>query len=396
MRDVIVVVLGWNYSTSLGVVRSLGRAGYHVELFYIAKKNGDSAITASSKYLKRTIEHIGRDDEAIIAILQQEYGHFDVPCVLVPTDDYTSSLLDRYYDRLTPGFRIPHIGKGRQGAITHLMNKSVQATLAQDSGLKTIGYHEIFISEDENIVLPEGIRYPCFVKPLVSLDGRKTEMKKCDSEEQLRTHIYWMKERKNNRKIIVQDFLDIQEEFSISGVCLDQTVLIPALLKRIHVGRHERGVTIVGELVEISTELDFQEKIELFLKSLNYTGLFCMDLIKTLDAVYLSEINFRSAGSLYGYVRAGANLPDILVSVLIGKTRDLSVSVKMGTRFFYDKVGWEDLMHGYCTLKDFRRYMRESDFSLMKDDMDPTPGRLLYRKMIGRYWMNKVRTFIKR
>ena len=74
MKSITTIVLGWNYSTSLGVVRSLGMAGYTVDLYFVAKTVGSSRITASSKYLRRVAEHIGRDDDAIIAELENIYS----------------------------------------------------------------------------------------------------------------------------------------------------------------------------------------------------------------------------------------------------------------------------------------------------------------------------------
>ena len=126
----VAIVFGWNYSTTLGIVRSLGLAGLTVDLYYIAKAVGDSRITASSKYLRRTVEHIGRDDEVIVADLENRYGGEDARCVLIPTDDYTASLVDRYYGRLSARFLMPHIGVGEEGALTHLMDKSVQSAIA--------------------------------------------------------------------------------------------------------------------------------------------------------------------------------------------------------------------------------------------------------------------------
>ena len=396
MRDVIAIVLGWNYSTALGVVRSLGMGGFRVHLYFIAKKKGGSKVTASSKYLEKTIEHIGRDDEIIIEELSVHYKDNTEKLVLVPTDDYTSSLIDSYYDRLAERFLMPHIGDGEQGAITRLMDKSTQTGIGNQFGLKTIHSHKVFLPEEGDIALPEGIKYPCFVKPLVSLNGRKTEMQKCDSAEQLEKHLEYLRERMGGRVVLIQDYLNIQEEYSISGLSLDQDVVLPALLKRLFVGKHERGVTIVGELVPIVTVIDFADKLKQFLKSLHFAGLFCIDLVRANDAIYFSEINFRSAGSLYGYVKAGANLPALLVKYLAREEYDLSsVDVRYGTRFFYDKVAWEDLLLGHCTRKDFRNYANVSDFSFLKDMDDPRPGELLYKQMRWSYAKKCVKSVLK-
>ena len=51
-----VIVLSRNYSTGLGIIRSLGAAGYRVDLIASTKKKGSSVIISSSKYLNKTTE----------------------------------------------------------------------------------------------------------------------------------------------------------------------------------------------------------------------------------------------------------------------------------------------------------------------------------------------------
>lgn len=393
--NIITIVLGWNYSTSLGVVRSLGMAGYIVDLFFVAKAVGSSRITASSKYLRRVAEHIGRDDDAIIAELENIYSNEDGQCILMPTDDYTSSLIDRYHQRLSSKFLTPFAGDEEDGAITRLMDKSLQAEKASSFGLRTIRYEKVFLPEAGEIQIPEGVEYPCFVKPLVSLDGRKTEMRKDDSETELREHLEMMRAHWSNRTVIVQEFIDIEEEYSISGLCLDQTIILPALLKRLYVGKHERGVTIVGKLVPLEENIPFANQIRAFLKSLHYTGLFCIDLVRSKDTIYFSEINLRSAGSLYGFVKAGANLPSVFVKHLLGMPWDeKETQVTFGKTFFYDKVGWEDLILGFCSRKEFNTYLKTSDYTFMKDDEDPKPGRVLYRQLERQYYLKRIKKYI--
>ena len=49
-------MLSRNYSTGLGVIRSLGAAGYPVELIASTRKKGSSVIASGSKYVRRTTE----------------------------------------------------------------------------------------------------------------------------------------------------------------------------------------------------------------------------------------------------------------------------------------------------------------------------------------------------
>lgn len=393
----LVIVLGWNYSTSLGVIRSLGMAGHTVDLYFIAKTKGGSRITASSKYLRRVTEHVGRDDDNIIVELENLYADEIKQCILLPTDDYTSSLIDRYHKRLSAIFLTPFVGDGKDGAITKLMDKSLQSDMALSFALNTIKYKKIFLPEKEEIQIPKGIVYPCFVKPLVSLDGRKTEMRKINNETELRAHLGKMRSHWSNRTVIAQEFIKIEEEYSISGLCVDQTIILPALLKRLYVGKHERGVTIVGKLVPLEEVISFTNQIKDFLKSLHYTGLFCIDLVRSKECIYFSEINLRSAGSLYAFVKAGANLPSLFVKSLLGIPWDeTEAQVTYGKTFFYDKVGWEDLILGYCTKKEFDQYLNTSNYTFMKDEDDPKPGRLLYKQMRKCYYKKRLKMLLNR
>ena len=380
--DTVVIVFGWNYSTTLGIVRSLGLAGLTVDLYYIAKARGDSRIAASSKYLRRTTEHIGRDDEVIVADLENRYGDGAFRYVLIPTDDYTASLVDRYYSRLCHRFLMPHVGEGGDGALTRLMDKSIQSAIVTSFGIPMARIKTVFLPESGDIQIPDGICYPCFVKPQVSLEGRKTEMRRNNNEAELREHLALMRKTRGNRNVIVQDYIDIDEEYSISGLCLDQEVILPALLQRLYVGKHERGVTIVGKLVSLEAHIPFAEQLKEMLKSLHFTGLFCIDLLRSGERFYFSEINLRCAGSIYGFVKAGANLPALFVKSLLGDPWDPSeAEVTYGKTFFYDKVGWEDLILGLCSREEFNHYLAVSDYTFMKDPDDPVPGELLYADM---------------
>ena len=392
MKQIVTIVLGWNYSTSLGVIRSLGMAGHTVDLYFIARSKGQSRITASSKYLRYVTEHIGRDDDNIIADLERLYGSEIQPCILLPTDDYTSSLIDRYRNKLADHFLMPYVGTGEQGAITKLMDKSVQTDMASSLGIKTIEYKKVYLPVKGDIQIPEGIEYPCFVKPLVSLDGRKTEMGKCDDESELKSRLGEMRSHWSNRTVIIQEYIDIDEEYSISGLCLDQRIILPALLKRLFVGKHERGVTIVGQLVPLEDDIPFTGQLIALLQSIHYTGLFCMDLIRSKNTIYFSEINFRSAGSLYGFVKAGANLPSIFVKSLLGIHWNAEeTKATYGKTFFYDKVGWEDLILGYCSYKEFKNFLKSSDYTFMRDVDDPKPGDILYGQMYKKYLKLKLK-----
>ena len=58
--DKLVVVLSRNYSTGLSVIRSLGEAGYTVDLIASALKEGRSLAISKSKYIRNAVEVVSQ------------------------------------------------------------------------------------------------------------------------------------------------------------------------------------------------------------------------------------------------------------------------------------------------------------------------------------------------
>jgi len=390
-----VVVLGKNYSTALGVIRGLHQAGYLVDLVYVSGKKGDAAIAASSRYVHSCTEHVGRDDEQIIRCIQEKFGNRETPCVILPTDDYTASLIDRYADSLKNSFLMPHRKGHVQGSISELMDKSVQETLAGNFGLATVRSWTVDLSETD-IHIPEDMVYPCFVKPLLSARGKKSELGKCETRAQLQAKLETMQKFNADRCVLIQEFLNITQEYAISGLCLEDRVIMPALIRKIDVAVQERGVTIVGELCTFETIADTADKLSAMLKSLEYTGLFDIDLLQCGDTLYFGEINLRSSGIGYSVIRSGANLPAILARELYSQDwSDIPCQVQYGQRFFYDKTGWEDYVYEKIRKKQLRSYIRKADFSLIADPEDPMPGRLLVRRMQQIRWKRMPKRLVR-
>ena len=76
MSENLVVVLSRNYSTGLSVIRSLGEAGYTVDLIASAAREGRSLAISKSRYLRNTAEVVsqkvdsGKDEELLARLLE--------------------------------------------------------------------------------------------------------------------------------------------------------------------------------------------------------------------------------------------------------------------------------------------------------------------------------------
>ena len=377
-----VVVLSRNYSTGLGVIRALGEAGFEVELVASTKKRGSSGIAASSKYVRSCTEvlssDITRDDgKALAELLLKRAENTGHKAVLFPTDDFTASVTALYRDGLEKYYYLPHTDGL---SMAEAMDKSVQSKLARAAGLKTPHEFTVRLSD---ISVPDDARFPCFVKPLAGTKGLKSEMAACRNREELITKLEEMKKKDADRSVLVQEYLDIQKEYDLSGVCTGEAVVIPGVIEKTRIAQHERGVTLAGRLLPLDTLGDAAQKVVTLMKSLHYVGMFDMELNLCGDELWFGEINLRSGGPNYAYTLAGVNLPEIFVKAVTGQKLEdpAKLPLKFGRSFVYEKVAWEDHIYGYMSRRKLRECLSSADDMLLCRDSDPKPGRIFRRRI---------------
>ena len=384
----LVVVLSRNYSTGLSVIRSLGAAGYTVDLVASAYKPGTSRIASSSKYVRKSVEVVsekvkeGDGDSGLVKELLKYAGQNEQKPVIFPTDDYTTSVMDQNREVLEEHFIMPTIVGGGNGCMTDRMDKTLQAKLAQEAGLLTPKEWIISLADAE-IPIPADMVYPCFCKPIESVTGYKREMARCDTREELEAHLEKLQRNFSNRCILVQEFLNIDNEIDLSGVCLDEEIIIPAIIRKWNVAKYERGVTLAGKIVPFEELGDLQEKIVAMLKKFHYVGMFDMELNIVGDKIYFNEVNLRSGGPNFAYFMSGVNLPALFVKEALGErhTAEEECVSAYGKSFIYEKVAWEDYMHGYMSKRELDDRMAAADITLLNNTDDPEPCRLFMRQM---------------
>lgn len=402
----LVVVLSRNYSTGLSVIRSLGAAGYRVDLVASAFKAGNSKIAASSKYVDNTVEIVSRkvkdgDDEELLNALLAYKGKCSQKPVLFPTDDYTASVMDICRDQLDEIFIMPHIVGAGAGSLTEHMNKIVQGNMAKKAGIPTPKEWIIPLNEGR-INLPENIVYPCFVKPIESITGYKHEMAICNNNKELYFHLKKLKKRFDNRSILVQEYLDIESEIDFSGVCLDDEIIIPAIIKKTNVAQYEKGVTLSGKVVpfeELDAEL--RESIINMLKDFHYHGMFDFELSVVGDKLYFNEVNLRSGGPNFSYFMSGVNLPALYVKEALGErhTPEEEKVKEYNKTFIYEKIAWEDHIKGFMSRRELKKCIDDADITLLCNDDDPVPGEIFTKQIKKDQLMSKLRVakrFVKR
>lgn len=384
--NVLAIVLSRNYSTGLGIIRSLGSAGYTVDLIASVRKKGSSVIASCSRYVRRSHEVMaeftqGDPGTGIIDVLMEYEDSSFEKKVIFPADDFTASVVDANREMLKKHFTIPEVTGDSGLSVSDLMDKSCQSRLAEKAGLDVPT--EWIVSLRDDIYVPEDIICPCFVKPLQSITGQKKEMCVCYDADQLMSRLKEMKDFYGDRSVLIQEYLDIDMEYDLSGVCLENEVIIPAVIEKIRVSGHERGVTMAGKMVPVSVLGDVFEKIVMMLGSLGYRGMFDMEVNLCGDRLLFNEINLRSGGPSFAYYLNGVNLPAILVKELTGMDHsDEEKKIRtFGKTFVYEKVAWEDYIYSYMSRRELHRLLNEADFTLLANRDDPEPGKCFSRRI---------------
>lgn len=380
-KNTIVVVLARNFGTGISVVRSLGAAGYTVDLVSNASNPDKTGISGSSKYIRNYIEVVAKktnrygDVKFMDVLLSYKAAEGNKP-VLFPTDDYTVSVIDRNRHLLEDTFIMPTAGDGHENCIVYLMDKTVQSRLAKAAGLNVPKEWVLTLSGDCRI--PNDMVYPCFCKPTESIMGYKRELVKCDDEKALKAHFEFLRGRLPNRKVLIQEFLNIEQEIDLSGVCNGDKVIIPAVIRKTAVSRHETGVTLSGVVEPVEYAGDTLEKVKAMLMDTKYVGMFDLELNIANGKIYFNELNLRSGGPNYAYFASGINLPDLFVKTVTGQdyTPEEECVKETGKSFVYEKVAWEDYIFGYINKRQLNAHINGNEIKLLNNADDPQPGKI--------------------
>ncbi len=381
----LVIVLSRNYSTGLGVIRSLGAAGYTVDLIASTKKKGSSAIASCSKYVHNAVEVLstkiqGDSGDGLIEIVKEYAASNQEKMVLFPADDFTAAVVAANREMLKEHFYMPEI-RAAGMTFAEAMDKTIQGEMARKAGLTTPAEWVVDLRGD--IEVPEDIIYPCFVKPLQSISGHKTEMAKCYDQSELLRHLSEMQVFFRDRAVLVQEYLQIDKEYDLSGVCLDQEIIIPAVIEKNHIAQYERGVTMAGKMMPLDILGEAKEKVFDMLRQFHYVGMFDMEFNVCGGKIYFNEVNLRSGGPNFSYFLNGVNLPAIFVKEITGKGHKAEEEnmTAFGKQFVYEKVAWEDYIHSFMTRQELKQCIENADFTLLANDDDPEPGRRFYKRI---------------
>lgn len=320
MKAPLAIVIGRNFTSRIGMIRAAGEAGCEVVVIqtYSYKKRFHDP-DYYSKYVSEYCLSQDYNQQQLLDMIKQ-YKSNDRIIVLLPTDDFSLSVIDEHLEELEKDFLCTNINH-KQGEIVHKMNKDLQKELAKKSGLDVA---EGWISKKQNGVyeIPKGINYPCFTKPQETTYGHlKTFLLPCGSEEELNNRLSIIGKEYDN-PILIEEYHKIDKEYTVLGLSLDGEAVIPGIVTKIV---NWYGMTTTGSVSPLSKMPELLSKLKDFMKEIGLTGLFDIELYESNGKLYFNELNLRASSIAFALTYKGINLPAILINYLMGYDVNLSV-----------------------------------------------------------------------
>lgn len=375
-----VIVAGRTYNSNLCMVRSLGEAGYEVEVLRVFLPKPSSGLKtlfapeAYSKYVKGFYICISDSDTSCIKDQLLKLADAQRKILIVPTDDCLVAVLEEYYEELSEYFILPNVNQ-TAGELLKLMSKESQKKLAVEAGFAVANSCLITIKKGR-FNIPDTIKYPCIMKPNSSKDAAKNSIEVCYSYTELHNALAKIAE-KSDIEILVEDFISVHKEYSLLGLSTGNCVTIPGGFVVENSGHNERrGVAISGKVGPEVVDKTIVSYAKKFVAAMNYEGLFDIDLLEAKDGtIYFIELNLRYGGSGYAITASGANLPGMFIDYMYGGIPvDVDCVMKPFVKtFINERVLLDEYRAGYLTFSQVKVYMKNADICFMKNKADMWP-----------------------
>lgn len=204
------------------------------------------------------------------------------------------------------------------------MDKQKQMQFAQQYGILMA---KSCIVDLCHISLPEDIVYPCIVKPVVSAEGQKADIRKCDTKEQTLEYLHQLR-TKGYHRFLVQEYIDYDYEVGFIGSCSKRPAYM--INRKIRVWPQIGGSnSFVHRNDNQQIEL-YCKKILKILQEINFSGLFDVELLYRGGKLYLNEINWRNSGNSFFSLGSHVHYAVIWYYIVTGQ------KIPQGMRFVCD------------------------------------------------------------
>lgn len=310
------VVYCSNVYSSLGLIRSLGEAGFSPECYCYGK---NCEYLLASKYVSQGKIFKTADD--VLDFLLNDYPCYEEKPVLYTLPDPPAYLADINLNRLQEKFVL--MEAGQEGGISYWMDKRHQANLARKHGLIVPWTIEL----SKNDTIPENIKYPVFTKSTKSVEGGKCDEGICYDSEHLKTRL----SNATSDSLLVMDYIRKKKEIDYFGMSIHGKVYIDY---HDEIERFPNDAFGYYGYFRKCQHDDTYDKCVAMMEEIGYNGLFDIEFLLGADGVlYFMEINFRVDGAIYK-LTPGINLPEEWFRLLQVENDELPDSLTTKKEFF--------------------------------------------------------------
>lgn len=394
-----VVIIGHSYTSRLGIIRSVAQIGSEITVIVMTgfKRDGitlndKKPIDCYSKYVNHVYYCLRTDKERLIQILLDHCTDSQQKVVLIPDSDDMVVAIDKYQEQLKEFFLFPHI-LHQSGKIEYWMDKTHQKELAKEVGLNVADLQQVIEIKDGQYTIPSNLNYPCFSKPLATMNGGKGGMRRCNNAQELADALnYIIKYRSKNVKVLIEDYKEIEQEYALLGFSDGKTVCVPAILKFLSVSKYNNGIARQGVVVPANGFEELIDRFKQLILSIGFIGVFDVDFYKSGAQLYFCEVNLRFGGSGYAVTKMGVNLPAMMVKYLTGgDVADMNLSILGSAVYANERMCMDDWYHGYITKEEYHGILEGSDIRFVPDNNDPLPEKAYQRE----YRIKTLKKYVK-
>lgn len=385
-----VIIIGHSFTTRLGIIRSVAKIGCEVVVVAIGNystPNPTKPLDCYSKYIDQVFffnRKYGK--EGLVQLLLEKCTDLNRKPIIIPTSDLSAIAIDN--DIVKEHFLVPFI-KNEQNTVAYWMDKANQKRMAIKAGLNVAGAC-VVNREEGAFVMPNEVKYPCFTKPLSSIGGGKKCLRRCKNETELREVLH-IAEKNDIREILVEDYLDIDEEYAVLGFSDVNEVAIPGVIKFVKGCQSHKGVAMVGEVLPIDGFKELIDKFACFIRSIGFVGLFDIDFFKCQGGFFFGEMNLRIGASGNAITKMGVNLPAMFVKSMLGEGTDgFKKEITASATYINERMCVGDWLAGIISTKTFHRILNSGDIQFVRDDEDIRPQKV-FDKKIWHYYFNYKR-----
>lgn len=303
LKNRTFIVFAEEHYNPLGVIRSLGEAGFNPIAIII---KGGPHLASKSKYLSKV--YYVENREHGLKILLKEYSGCMEKVFVYACDDTTEEFLDNHYEELKEDFIFYNAGKA--GRVTEFLNKETIGNLALKHGLNFL--EAVAVKKDE---IPENLEYPIITKAIDStVGGWKNDMFICHDQLELKAAYAKIQ----SPEVMLQKYIVKKNEYCLEEFSCNHGEQVFIAIESVYNYKLPMSYSPYMTVNNFSNKNNVFRGLKEMFREIGFEGIFEVEFLEAEDGIlYFGEINFRNSTWSYASTCAGMNLPVLWAEAML-------------------------------------------------------------------------------